>query len=105
MKLGLVIGSVTATRKTGGLDGLKLMLVQGLNEELAPAGPTFACADTVNAGPGDVVLLCSSSSARLTAVTGKTAADTAIVGIIDAVCSGKEYRYSTHDTALTPRKA
>jgi microcompartment protein CcmK/EutM len=88
MKLGVVIGSVISTRKAGRMDGLKLLVVRYLNDRYRPTGTTAACVDTVGAGVGEVVLLCSSSSARLPAATRETATDTAIVGVVDVQASG-----------------
>jgi microcompartment protein CcmK/EutM len=96
MKLGVVIGNVVATRKSGNMGGRKILVVRYLNDELAETGTTHACIDTVDAGVGDVVLLCASSSARVTAITGGVATDSAIVGIIDAVSSGGKHIYRKH---------
>lgn len=93
MKLGVVIGNVVATRKAGNMEGRKILVVRYLNEELVPTGPVHACIDTVNAGTDDVVMLCASSSARLTATTKGVATDCAIVGIVDTVSSGETYAY------------
>ena len=93
MKIGRVIGKVVSTRKEGKLDGLKILVVGYLDEKLADTGKSAACVDTVNAGDGDIVLLCSSSSARLTAKTKNVATDNTIVGVIDSVSSGTESIY------------
>ena len=93
MKLGIVIGNVVATRKTGNMGGRKILVVRYLTEELAETGLTHACIDTVDAGVGDVVLLCASSSARVTATTKGVATDSAIVGVVDEVASGTKYLY------------
>ncbi len=97
MKLGRVIGKVVSTRKEGNVDGLRILVVQYLDERLTDTGKTAACIDTVNSGDGDVVLLCSSSSARLTSTTRNVCTDNTIVGIVDAVSSGKKnvYKKST----------
>jgi ethanolamine utilization protein EutN len=87
MKLGVVIGTVVSTRTAGKMEGLKLLLVRYLNAEYAPTGTTAVCVDTVGAGPGEVVLLCGSSSARLPEETRNTATDTAIVAIVDATAT------------------
>ena len=89
MKFGLVIGKVISTRKEGKVDGLKILVVRYLDEKLNDTGKSVACIDTVSAGEGDVVLLCSSSSARLTRLTKNVATDNTIVGIVDSVaCEG-----------------
>ena len=93
MKLGLVIGNVVSTRKVGKVEGLKILVVSYLNEKMEDTNKTAACIDTVNAGEGDIVLLCSSSSARLTAMTKNVATDNTIVGIVDSVSSGNDYLY------------
>jgi len=98
MKLGVVIGNVVATRKAGNMEGRKILVVRYLNEELAETGVAHACIDTVDAGVGDVVLLCASSSARLTKTTKGVATDSAIVGIVDAVSSGTEQLYHKQES-------
>ena len=88
MKLGIVIGNVVAARKTGNMEGKKILVVRYLTEALEETPVSHACIDTVDAGPGDVVLLCASSSARQTATTKGVATDSAIVGIVDSVSAG-----------------
>ncbi|MEN8121894.1 MAG: EutN/CcmL family microcompartment protein [Bacteroidota bacterium] len=93
MKLGRVIGKVVSTRKAGNTDGLGILIVKHLDEEMNVTKKTEACIDTVSAGEGDIVMICSSSSARLTARTKNVATDSTIVGIVDSISTGKEYRY------------
>jgi microcompartment protein CcmK/EutM len=83
MKLGVVIGTVVASRKAGGMKGRTLLVVRYLNEQYAPTRATAVCVDTVGAGSGDVVLLCGSSSARLTDTTRNTATDAAVIAVVD----------------------
>ena len=73
MKIGRVIGKVVSTRKEGNVGGLPILVVSYLDETLSETGKTAACVDTVNAGAGDVVLLCASSSARMTSRTTNVA--------------------------------
>jgi microcompartment protein CcmK/EutM len=93
MKIGKVIGKVVSTRKEGNVGGLPILVVSYLDESLAETGKSAACTDTVNAGDGDVVLLCASSSARMTSKTTNVATDNTIVGIIDSVSVGSKYIY------------
>jgi microcompartment protein CcmK/EutM len=93
MKLGIVIGNIVSTRKEGNIQGLKILVISYLNEEMKDTNKTAACIDTVNAGEGDIVLLCSSSSARLTAMTKNVATDNTIVGIVDSVSCRNKYLY------------
>lgn len=93
MKIGKVIGKVVSTRKEGNVEGLPILVVSYLDETLSDTGRSAACIDTVNAGDGDVVLLCASSSARMTAKTNNVATDNTIVGIVDSVSAGSTYVY------------
>ncbi|MBP1653744.1 MAG: Ethanolamine utilization protein EutN/carboxysome structural protein Ccml [Bacteroidetes bacterium] len=96
MKLGVVIGNVVSTRKVESVSGLKMLVVSYLNGDLVDTRKTAVCLDTVGAGSGDVVLLCSSSSARLTAATRNAVTDNTIVGIVEAISSGGTTTYSKH---------
>ena len=73
-----VIGHVWATKKEPTLEGLKLMVVQKEGD-----AKTFVAADAVGAGIGERVLVATGSTARRALGTDSTAADSAIVGIID----------------------
>jgi ethanolamine utilization protein EutN len=94
MKIGKVIGKVVSTKKEGNVEGLPILVVSYLDESMADTGKSAACIDTVNAGEGDVVLLCSSSSARMTLKTTDVATDNTIVGIVDSVSAGSKFLYS-----------
>ena len=83
MFLGKVVGTVWATRKDEELVGLKFQIVKhvGLDYKLKE---TFVVAvDTVQAGVGDVVLVCSGSSARQTAQTKNKPVDAVVMAIVD----------------------
>jgi len=56
MRLGRVLGSVTQTIHHPAYDGLKLMVVQPLDELMKDTGQSYLAVDLVQAGPGDVVL-------------------------------------------------
>ena len=93
MKLGIVIGTVVSTKKVAPNVGLKMLVVSYLNDELVDTKKTSVCIDTVNAGAGDVVLLCASSSARMTSMTRKAVTDNTAVGIVDAISAGSRDIY------------
>lgn len=84
MNLGKVIGTVVATRKEASMDGLKFLLVQHLDHELKPTGSQVVAADAVGAGPGEMVLVATGSSARQTAATDKRPCDAVIMAIVDS---------------------
>lgn len=93
MKLAKIIGNLVATRKTGTVDGLRLLIVQYLDDNLQPEGKSAACIDTVGANTGDLVLLCASSSARMTRFTQNVCTDATIVGIIDSISAAGKDRF------------
>lgn len=93
MQLGKVIGNVVSVSKASSLNGLKLLVVSYMNEELKIIGKSVVCTDTVSAGTGDIVLLCSSSSARLTRMTKNVCTDNTIVGIVDSISSSGKALY------------
>ena len=93
MKLGKVIGQVVATHKEGNMTGLKLSVVRYLDERLQETQNTAVSIDTVKTNPGDIVLLCASSSARMTKVTRDVGTDSAIIAIVDSISTGKKNWY------------
>ncbi|MCB9250661.1 MAG: EutN/CcmL family microcompartment protein [Ignavibacteriales bacterium] len=91
MQLGRVIGSVVSMRKVGNLKGLTLLVVDYLDENLKSKNKSVVCTDTVSAGEGDLVIMCSSSSARITETTENACTDNSIVGIVDSIYSNNSY--------------
>lgn len=83
MLMAKVIGSVVSTQKDPSLVGKKLMIIQPINGQQENIRYQQVAADTVGAGIGDYVLLCSGSSARRLFSEASDAVDYAIVGIID----------------------
>jgi ethanolamine utilization protein EutN len=83
--LGRVIGTVVATQKSAGLEGVKLLLVQPLDDEGNPTKTREVAVDTVQAGPGDHVYLVGSREAALALEPSFVPVDAAIVGIVDEV--------------------
>ena len=85
MKMGIVIGTVVATHKDFRLVGYKLLIVQEVNANRDIVGDHEVAIDTLNAGIGEVVLLCSGSSARLLTGNVDLPIDLAVIGIIDTI--------------------
>jgi microcompartment protein CcmK/EutM len=94
MVLAKVVGSVVATKKEASLDGLKLMLVRVVDEEGRESGAHLVAADAVGAGPGEVVLVASGSSARQTQMTDKRPVDAVIMAIVDSWNIGPQVKYT-----------
>jgi len=93
MQLAKVVGTVVATRKEPSLEGLKLLLVRPVDEEGREYGTPLVAVDTVGAGPDEVVLTASGSSARQTTLTDKRPVDTVVMAIVDSWAVGDEVKY------------
>ena len=76
MEMGVVTGSIWATKKDRRLEGLKLLIVQGDQKKIVAA-------DLTGAGIGDKVLVCLGKAAMITAGAKELPIDAAIIGIID----------------------
>jgi ethanolamine utilization protein EutN len=86
MQLGRVIGTVVATRKVDGLEGVRFLVVQPLTRDLEPVGEAVVAADGVAmAGPGELVYVVASREASLALPEKFVPVDHAIVGIVDEV--------------------
>ena len=93
MNLAQVVGTVVATQKEHSLQGLKFMLLRGIDTEGKPTGTTVVAADAVGCGVGEVVLYASGSSARQTTVTDKRPVDAVVMAIVDQWEIGGEVKY------------
>ena len=86
MKLGRIIGTVVSTQKLETLEGLKLLLVQPLDEKGGDAGPAIVAFDVARAGEGDLVFFEAGKEAAQANPNGWfNPADAAVIGIVDAV--------------------
>ena len=86
MQIARVRGNVVSTNKTEKLLGLKLLIVMPIDlSTFEEKGTPIVAIDTVGAGVGEVVMLCSGSSSRQTALTENKPSDLAIVAIIDSI--------------------
>ncbi len=94
MNMGLVVGTVVATRKEEELIGLKFLLVRAIDLEGKPTSTQVVAADAVGAGVGEVVLWAAGSSARQTKVTKDRPIDATIMAIVDTVEVGGTVKYS-----------
>jgi microcompartment protein CcmK/EutM len=85
MILAHVLGTVVSTRKDPALLSLKLLLCREADAQFKATGNYVVAADAVGAGTGELVLIASGSSARLTEVSKDKPVDAVITGIVDAV--------------------
>jgi ethanolamine utilization protein EutN len=93
MKFARVIGTVVATQKAEGLEGVKFLVVQPLDEQRRPRGdPQIAADATAQAGPGELVFVVGSREAAQALPVIFVPADLAITGIIDEVDDNPDFR-------------
>lgn len=87
MNLGRVIGTVWASQKLKGFEGLKMQIVQPLDRDGTPlSGGTQIACDSVGAGPGDMVYTVAQYEATLAfPELSLVPIDCAIVGIVDTL--------------------
>jgi ethanolamine utilization protein EutN len=86
VQLARVMGSVVATEKTAGLEGVRFLVIQPLDKHRRPSGKTVVAADAVHmAGPGELVYYVSSREAAEALPERFVPVDHAIVGIVDDV--------------------
>jgi ethanolamine utilization protein EutN len=86
MQLAEVRGTVVATVKCDGLEGVRFLIVQPLDRDGEPSGRMVVAADAVEAaGPGELVYIVASREAALALPEPFVPVDHAIVGIVDEV--------------------
>ena len=84
MLIGKVVGSVVATRKDEKLLDRKLLVVQVHDQNNAPKDQYVVAVDSVGAGPEDMVLYATGSSARQTTLTDGRPCDAVVMAVIDS---------------------
>jgi len=88
MHLARVIGTLVATEKYQGLEGVPLLIIQPLDRTSQPRGAPVVAADSTGmAGPGELVAYVASREAALALAITFVPIDHAIVGIVDDVTS------------------
>lgn len=85
MYIGIIIGTVVATRKDDKFVGHKLLLTQPVDVNKNPIGEPLVAIDTVGSGIGDFVFFTSGTAARYAANKPDSPIDAAVVGIIDGM--------------------
>jgi microcompartment protein CcmK/EutM len=93
MQLGRVVGTLVASRKEPLLTGLTFLVVKQIDDTNAETGSYVVAVDAVGAGPGEIVLYASGSSARQTEITKDRPCDAVIMAIVDSWDIGGDVRY------------
>ncbi len=97
MQIAKVIGTVVSTHKDPSIRGVKLLLLQLLDEKGQPLPKYEVAADTVGAGVDEWVLVTCGSAARLSLGNEMRPIDAVAVGIIDTVSVDNRPLYSKKD--------
>ena len=69
MLLGMVVGTVVATRKEPTLTGSTFLLVRGMDLDGKPTATLVVAVDSVGAGVGEVVLYATTRGRRFMSAT------------------------------------
>jgi microcompartment protein CcmK/EutM len=85
MLIAKVVGAAVATIKDKNLIGAKLLIVREADVSGQPIGKPLVAIDTVNAGPADLVLIASGSSARQTELSRDRPVDAVIMAVLDSL--------------------
>jgi microcompartment protein CcmK/EutM len=86
MILARVVGNIESTHKYYQYEGLKLLYVQPVSIDLAPTGNKFVAADSVDAGPGDLVLIMQEGRSSWEAVgKDKAPINRAVIAVVDEI--------------------
>jgi len=85
MKLGQIIGKLYCTISDPKLNGVKLYVLQPLDEKLNIMGKPIIVADGVGAQEGQIVFWVSAREATLCIPDRIIPADAGIVGIVDSI--------------------
>jgi len=93
MILAKVIGTVVSSQKEQSLEGLKFLILQGVDLDGQPIGGFVVAADAVDAGVGEYVLYATGSSARQTIRTDQKPCDAVVMAIVDNWEVQGEFRY------------
>ncbi|MFX0122160.1 MAG: EutN/CcmL family microcompartment protein [Candidatus Hodarchaeota archaeon] len=84
LKLGKVIGNVVATVKDPGLEGLRFLVIQGLDDNFQPIGKPYIAADGIfTAGEGDIVYIVSKKEAAIAIPRELVPIDECVVGYVE----------------------
>lgn len=85
MHLAKVIGRVVATVKHEALQGVKLLIIQPIDDAGKPKGSPIIATDPIQSGHGDIVAYVAGREATLALDEPFTPVDAGIVGIVDIV--------------------
>ncbi len=83
MKLGRIVGKVWGTIKDPQLQGIKLAIMQPVDENEVPLGNPVVAADLIGVREQDLVFWVSSAEATFPLENMQIPSDVSIVGLVD----------------------
>ncbi len=83
MLLAKVVGTVVASRKDPGLQGVKLLVIQPLANDHKPQGKPLVALDSVGAGAAEEVFYVRGREAAFPFMPREVPSDATIIGIVD----------------------
>lgn len=90
MRLAVVKGSVVCTRKNPDMVGVKLLVLQPVDDHGRDNGEMFVATDAIGAGAGETVFWCRGREATIPFLPKRVASDACIIGIVDTVYTVRE---------------
>ena len=97
MQLGRVSGTVVSTAKEPTLEGRTFLIVDFLDLDAKETGGYVVAIDAVGAGVGEIVLVASGSSARMTEATRDRPSDAVVMAIVDSWDVNGAVKWKKHD--------
>ncbi len=85
MQLGMVCGTLVASRKDERLEGINLLVIQPIKPDGDSTGQTLIATDSMGAGPGERVFWVKSKEATNPFAPTEVPTDATIVGIVDRI--------------------
>lgn len=85
MFLGRILGTIVATVKVPNLEGVPLLVMEPLNEDLQPAATPIVVADSIGVGRGEIVYWEGGREAPLALEEPFAPVDASVVGIVDSL--------------------
>lgn len=89
MKLGKVIGKVVSSHKIESFQGIKLLLIQSIDENLKDQGDPIVAFDTIGACEGEIIYYETSKEAGRVLETVLNPCDAAVMAIVDEINLGE----------------
>ncbi len=83
MNLGRIVGVCVATQKDPSLQGVKLLLLEPIDENLKSLGSVICAADPIGVRQGDIVTWVGSREASLALENKFAPVDAAVLGLVD----------------------